>query len=106
MKLALNHLKVSTISLAVMFALAGCSGDDGKNGTQGTQGSQGEQGETGQQGDAGINANRLIRLATVPTGAEVTGAFLRFFRVWRVNWVFKFGIRQFLIRYLLINKFF
>ena len=76
MKLALNHLKVSTISLAVMFALAGCSGDDGKDGIQGTQGSQGEQGETGQQGDAGINANRLIRLATVPTGAEVTGAFL------------------------------
>ena len=76
MKLALNHLKVSTISLAVMFALAGCSGDDGKDGIQGTPGSQGEQGETGQQGDAGINANRLIRLATVPTGAEVTGAFL------------------------------
>ena len=83
-----------------MVALSGClDGDDGTQGAQGPQGetgqqgvqgevgetgSQGEtgaQGETGSQGEAGENgldgtAGKLTRLATVPTGAEVTGIFL------------------------------
>lgn len=76
MKRALSHLKLSTISLSVIFALSGCTGDDGNVGAPGAQGEQGQQGETGQEGQPGKNANRLVRLATVPTGAEVTGAFL------------------------------
>ncbi|MFY8299834.1 alkaline phosphatase PhoX [Pseudoalteromonas sp. SS15] len=92
-----NGLKLSALTLSVLVALSGCiDGDDGAQGAQGPQGetgqqgvqgevgetgSQGETGETGAQGEAGENgldgtAGKLTRLATVPTGAEVTGIFL------------------------------
>jgi len=85
MKFALGNVKASAVALAVLLALTGCSGDDGKdgangtdgtNGTNGTNGTDGTNGVDGQDGADGKNAGRLVRLATVPTGAEVTGAFL------------------------------
>jgi secreted PhoX family phosphatase len=64
-------------------ALAACSGDDGADGTAGAQGPQGEKGAQGDQGATGNNAldpvpmaAGLVRLGTVPLGAEVTGAFV------------------------------
>ena len=92
-----NSLKLSAVTLSVLVALSGCfDGDDGAQGVQGEAGAQGVQGEagaqgvqgdtgaqgvqgeTGAQGDKGLDgtAGKLTRLATVPTGAEVTGIFL------------------------------
>ncbi|GAA0821615.1 hypothetical protein GCM10009111_28860 [Colwellia asteriadis] len=70
-----NKSKLSLLSLSVMVALTACDGDDGKDGINGADGAAGAD---------GINAPIvsvdhtpvLTRLATVPTGAEVTGAFL------------------------------
>ncbi|MBU2895076.1 DUF839 domain-containing protein [Colwellia sp. D2M02] len=70
-----NKSKLSLLSLSVMVALTACDGDDGKDGINGADGAAGADGI-----DAPIvsvdHTPVLTRLATVPTGAEVTGAFL------------------------------
>ena len=67
--------KLSLLSLSVLVALTACNGDDGKDGENGQNGIDGAKGA-----DAPIVAVSstpvLTRLATVPAGAEVTGAFL------------------------------
>ncbi|WP_020208545.1 alkaline phosphatase PhoX [Gilvimarinus chinensis] len=85
------------LMLAVISAmmLAACDGDDGKDGAQGPagpQGPEGPQGPAGQDGADGADGSDgsngsgggsaslmtpgLTRLATVPAGAEVTGAYV------------------------------
>ena len=71
------------IGLASTVFITACSdGDNGSNGVNGTAGtaglagSNGNDGANGNDGSNGSNANTLIRLATVPLGAEVTGAFV------------------------------
>jgi secreted PhoX family phosphatase len=59
----------------------GANGTDGVNGTDGTDGTSGIDGAAGTDGTDGQSGQStatvgLTRLATVPTGAEVTGAFL------------------------------
>jgi secreted PhoX family phosphatase len=86
--------KILTVSLLAL--LAGCAADgadgmNGSNGTNGTDGMDGMDGDPGQNGQPGQNgtngtdgedgddgqnltaAPRLIRLATTPLGAELTG---------------------------------
>ncbi|WP_442781032.1 alkaline phosphatase PhoX [Alteromonas sp. a30] len=77
-------MKAGLLATSIAMVLAGCSleGDDGAQGPAGTQGptgAQGPTGETGQTGTPGVDGQSvgiLTRLATVPTGAEVTGAFI------------------------------
>lgn len=58
----------------------GVDGANGQNGTDGQDGANGQDGQNGTDGvdgsDAGLITRGLTRLATVPAGAEVTGAFL------------------------------
>ncbi|AWB65740.1 cell surface protein [Saccharobesus litoralis] len=54
----------------------GAQGEKGDTGETGAQGEKGDQGETGAQGQSGYINQGLTRLATVPLGAEVTGAFV------------------------------
>ncbi|WP_353352027.1 alkaline phosphatase PhoX [Oceaniserpentilla sp. 4NH20-0058] len=55
----------------------GVDGTNGLNGTDGIDGLNGTDGSNGSNGaDAGLMTAGLTRLATVPAGAEVTGAFL------------------------------
>ena len=98
----LDTFKLSAIALSLVIGLSACEGDDGATGAVGATGEQGETGATGADGAdgsdgvdgiagadgaAGENGTDgqsgqstatvgLTRLATVPTGAEVTGAFL------------------------------
>lgn len=79
MKLTISSMQKSSVALAIMLALTACSGDDGRNGTDGTNGTAGAagvDGTDGQDGTDGTSVGQLVRLATVPSGAEVTGAFL------------------------------
>jgi len=82
-------LKTKKLLLAMLVAattagLAACSGDDGSDGTDGAAGAEGAAGTDGVAGTDGEDgrsvigtpADGLIRLATVPAGAEVTGAFV------------------------------
>lgn len=55
---------------------AGLQGPQGETGNTGEAGADGQQGEQGNQGEKGIGAGVLTRIATVPSGAEVTGIFL------------------------------
>lgn len=60
-------------------ALVACGSEDGDNGATGTAGQAGAPGSPGVKGDKGDDASvtgRLTRIATVPTGAEVTGMFM------------------------------
>ena len=52
----------------------GTNGEDGANGNDGIDGTDGANGNDGT--DAGLMTAGLTRLATVPAGAEVTGAFV------------------------------
>ena len=71
-----QKLKLSALALSVMVALTACSdGDDGAQGPTGETGIAGQDGSDGTDGTNG-SAGTLTRLATVPTGAEVTGIFL------------------------------
>lgn len=100
----INSLKLSAVALSLAMILSGCEGDDGATGPAGPQGQQGEAGADGQNGadgaagadgqdgengadgqdgvdgapgDRGImQPAGLVRLATVPTGSEVTGIFV------------------------------
>jgi len=80
--------KVLLLSIPALV-LTACSGDDGSNGetgpqgpagangTDGTNGADGGNGSDGENGrDGSTMALGLTRLATVPSGAEVTGIFL------------------------------
>ncbi|WP_440056333.1 alkaline phosphatase PhoX (plasmid) [Pseudoalteromonas sp. T1lg65] len=88
----MKRVAYSLIAAAVAMSLTACDGDDG---SQGPAGPQGEQGVTGQDGtdgadgkngvdgtngvdgrDGSANVPGLVRIATVPAGAEVTGLFL------------------------------
>jgi len=78
-------LKSKKTLLALMIAatagLSACSGDDGQDGTNGAAGADGAAGTDGVNGEDGREAigtpsEGLVRLATVPAGAEVTGAFV------------------------------
>ncbi|NTS76463.1 DUF839 domain-containing protein [Catenovulum sp. SM1970] len=82
-----KKLKLSVLATAITLALTACDGDDGATGAVGPQGAQGPQGEPATVSDTvkavkedpsvnNPNAGKLTRLATVPTGAEVTGIFL------------------------------
>ena len=80
-----TKLKLSFLTASMVLALAACDGDDGEQGPQGPVGEQGPagqdgaDGQDGASGEDGANAQangKLTRLATVPAGAEVTGAFL------------------------------
>lgn len=74
---AIRKALLVTVPALVFVA---CGGDDGDNGAQGPQG---EQGPAGSDGATGADARTVLpmaagltRIATVPLGAEVTGAFL------------------------------
>lgn len=89
-----NKMKLSIIAASLILVLSACDdGEDGSNGvdgiagtngvdgTNGTDGVNGVDGVDGTDGVDGVNgvdasAGRLTRIATVPTGAEVTGLFL------------------------------
>lgn len=93
-----NSFKLSALALSMVLALSACDGDDGKDGapgatgaqgpagsdgangtdgSNGTDGTNGADGQNGSSGDRGVSQpDGLVRLATVPTGAEVTGAFV------------------------------
>ncbi|TMO88614.1 alkaline phosphatase PhoX [Pseudoalteromonas spongiae] len=71
-----KKIKMSALALSVLLALTACSdGDDGVQGPTGAAGQNGTDGLDGTNGSDG-SAGKLTRLATVPTGAEVTGIFL------------------------------
>lgn len=95
----LNKFRLSALAFATVFALTACDGDDGatgsagptgaagqdgapgtpgSDGTPGVEGPPGVDGDTGAPGADGQSTSTvgLTRLATVPTGAEVTGVFL------------------------------
>ncbi len=91
----MKRLAYSLIAGAVTLALTACNGDDGAQGQQGEQGVQGtagqngidgqngQDGANGQPGNDGVDGkdgvnggSGLIRIATVPNGAEVTGLYL------------------------------
>lgn len=84
----METFKLSAIAISLMIGLSGCDGDDGATGpvgqagaqgpagADGTNGTDGTNGSDGKDGASGQSAAVLTRLATVPTGAEVTGAFL------------------------------
>ncbi|WP_419146869.1 alkaline phosphatase PhoX [Pseudoalteromonas 'SMAR'] len=62
---------------------AGQDGVDGSNGSNGQNGADGQDGTDGQDGQDGVDGRDgsysvpgLVRIATVPAGAEVTGLFL------------------------------
>ena len=70
-----SRFKLSAVTLSMLLALTAC--DNGDDGATGPAGQQGVEGTDGQSGDRGITQpTGLVRLATVPTGAEVTGAFV------------------------------
>ncbi|BBN83894.1 hypothetical protein PA25_38790 [Pseudoalteromonas sp. A25] len=94
----MKRLAFSLIAGAVTLALTACNGDDGAKGPQGAQGEQGAAGQNGVDGTNGSNGQDgangqngadgqngvdgknggagLVRIATVPSGAEVTGLYL------------------------------
>ncbi len=75
-KMEHKKIKMSALALSVLLALTACSdGDDGAQGPTGAAGQNGTDGLDGTNGSDG-SAGKLTRLATVPTGAEVTGIFL------------------------------
>lgn len=91
MKLTQRSALFKAIVLAMTAStLVACGGsnDDGEAGVQGSSGSPGEKGTAGKDGTNGTDGvngadgkdapvkGRLTRLATVPTGAEVTGMFM------------------------------
>ena len=70
---------LTAMALATLGMLTACGADDGENGQDGQDGrviigADGAEGESGV--DAGLMTAGLTRLATVPAGAEVTGAFI------------------------------
>ncbi|MAA72088.1 MAG: cell surface protein [Bermanella sp.] len=83
---------INAMLIATLGMLTACDSDDGKNGevgavgksgVDGAPGAPGADGASGQDGtdgkngsDAGLITAGLTRLATVPAGAEVTGAFI------------------------------
>ena len=74
-----KKIKMSALALSVLLALTACSdGDDGAQGPAGVAGQNGTDGNNGADGVDGVSgsAGKLTRIATVPTGAEVTGIFL------------------------------
>jgi secreted PhoX family phosphatase len=83
-----NQLLQALLVAAFATGLAACGadGEDGANGTNGTNGEDGAPGtagdtgatgDTGEQGLSGTTTTKgLVRIATVPDGAEVTGIFL------------------------------
>ena len=83
--LASEIRKALLLTVPALF-LAACSGDDGEDGVDGAAGVDGVDGVDGTDGadgaagsdgaDAGLMTAGLTRLATVPAGAEVTGAYL------------------------------
>ncbi|WP_076416979.1 alkaline phosphatase PhoX [Colwellia sp. UCD-KL20] len=79
---AIKTFKLSALAISLVVGLSACDGDDGKDGQTGANGTQGLSGKDGTNGNDGVDgingqsAPVLTRLATVPTGAEVTGAFL------------------------------
>jgi secreted PhoX family phosphatase len=84
-KRVMETFKLSALAMALVIGLSACEGDDGAVGAVGQSGPEGAQGPTGtdgangsdgMNGQNGQSAPVLTRLATVPTGAEVTGAFL------------------------------
>jgi secreted PhoX family phosphatase len=83
-KTLLDTFKLSAIALSLVIGLSACEGDDGANGNDGVDGTDGIAGIDGVAGTDGSDGQSgqstatvgLTRLATVPTGAEVTGAFL------------------------------
>lgn len=72
----MKTFKLSALAISLAVGLSACDGDDGKDGQTGAEGVQGLAGADGTDGINGQSAPVLTRLATVPTGAEVTGAFL------------------------------
>lgn len=90
----MGKFRVSALALSMVVALSACDGDDGADGAAGPQGPAGPAGAPGPEGPAGAPGQDstpgptgqngldtgttvgLTRLATVPEGAEVTGAFL------------------------------
>lgn len=83
-----KKFKLSALAISLLIGLSACDGDDGVDGSagetgaqgtagvDGTDGTNGTDGSDGTDGTNGQSAPVLTRLATVPTGAEVTGAFL------------------------------
>lgn len=87
----MKQFKKKELLLAMLMAtatlgLAACDGDDGRDGTDGVDGTAGVDGTNGVDGSDGADGEdgldglsskgTLIRVATVPLGAEVTGAFV------------------------------
>jgi secreted PhoX family phosphatase len=72
----LGKFTLSAIALSLVIGLSACEGDDGTTGPIGNVGEQGDNGAVGADGQSGRSVPLLTRLATVPRGAEVTGAFL------------------------------
>jgi len=81
-KTCIGNFKLSVIAVSLTIGLFACEGDDGAvgpaggTGIKGEQGAEGATGADGADGQSGRSVPVLTRLATVPRGAEVTGAFL------------------------------
>ncbi len=67
-----NCFRIGVLALAISTALLGGCSDDGNDGATGPAGTDGTNGTDGQ--DLTV-AEKLIRIATVPLGAEITGIF-------------------------------
>jgi len=68
--------KLSILTVSLILALTACDdGSDGSNGVAGTNGIDGIDGTNGLDGKS-ASVGKLTRIATVPTGAEVTGLYL------------------------------
>ncbi|MCP8900541.1 alkaline phosphatase PhoX [Gilvimarinus xylanilyticus] len=90
MTFTLNSKGRLMLAMISAMMLAACDGDDGNDGAQGPAGPQGPEGPAGEDGEDGTDGNGeggsdgsaslmtpgLTRLATVPAGAEVTGAYV------------------------------
>ncbi len=79
MKLLQTYTLANAIVLAISTSLlvaCGSDSDDANNGVGGVPSSPGDLVQLGEQAGKGHAGGILTRLATVPTGAEVTGIFL------------------------------
>ncbi len=71
----LFNKKLLAVVISSLLVLTACSGDDGDDGVDGANGQNGSNGQDGQDGQDLTAAPKLVRLATLPLKAELTGIY-------------------------------